>query len=83
MWRSVLVLVALLSLEVLSRKTCREKILQKYPQAKCVDVDKLTECTAECEHLGEKKCQGSKGEIRKLNCKHNKGHKGSVTCCCE
>ncbi len=64
------------------KETCRQRILAKYPKAKCVDVDQISECKKECEHLGEKQCQGKRGEIRKLNCKHETGKK-TVTCCCE
>ena len=66
-----------------AKKTCREKILSKYPKAKCLDVDSLDDCKGECEHLGEKECRGKRGEIRKLNCKHEKIISGKATCCCE
>ena len=59
--------------------TCKQKILKRYPDAVCVDVENLRDCKAECEHLGEKKCKGTRGEIRKLNCKKDK----EPTCCCE
>ena len=39
-------------------------------------------CKAECQHLGEKECQGKRGQIEKLNCRH-KENQGKVTCCCK
>jgi hypothetical protein len=62
---------------------CRDKIIKSYPDAKCVDVDNRDNCKKECEHLGEEKCQGNRGEIRKLNCKHPDNKSGPFTCCCE
>jgi len=78
-----LIIFALLVIPLLeAKKTCREKIMSKYPKAKCVEVDDLKDCKGECEHFGEQECQGKRGQIEKLNCKHDKTKGGKVTCCC-
>ena len=63
---------------LVAKESCRDRITAKFPNAKCVDVDNLDDCKAECEHLGEKQCKGKRGEISKLHCKD-----GSLSCCCE
>ena len=69
---------------VIAEESCQDKITAKYPTAKCVDVDHIDDCKAECEHLGEKQCKGKRGEITKLNCRvENENSKGRVPCCCE
>lgn len=75
-------LIALILIAEIASKTCRDTILEKYPNAKCVDVEDLSQCKGECEHLGQLQCQGKRGEIRKLNCKQTK-NEAKVTCCCE
>ena len=68
-----------------AKETCREKIIRKYPNAKCVNVDKSNfrnNCKAECKNLGEKECQGKRGQIQKLNCRH-KENQDKVICCCK
>ena len=48
-----LIIIALIGINLVEAKeTCREKIMKKYPNSKCVDVDDLKDCKAECEHLG-------------------------------
>ena len=48
-----LIILALIGINLVEAKeTCREKIMKKYPNSKCVDVDDLKDCKAECEHLG-------------------------------
>ena len=81
-----LIILALIGITLVEAKeTCREKIIKKYPNAKCVNVDKSNfrnNCKAECKNLGEKECQGKRGQIQKLNCRH-KENQGKVTCCCK
>ena len=81
-----LIIIALIGINSIETKeTCRDKIIKKYPNAKCINVDKSNfrnNCKAECQHLGEKECQGKRGQIEKLNCRNkNKGiHYYDVYC---
>ena len=69
---------------IAEESSCKVKITAKYPNAKCVDVDDIDDCKAECEHLGEKQCKGKRGEITKLNCRdENESSSGRIPCCCE
>ena len=48
-----LIILALIGITLVEAKeTCKEKIMKNYPNSKCVDVDDLKDCKAECEHLG-------------------------------
>ena len=38
----------------------------------------MKDCKGECEHFGEQECQGKRGQIEKLNCKHDKTKGGKV-----
>ena len=49
----LLIILALIDMTLVEAKeTCRDKIMKKYPNSKCVDVDDLKDCKKECEHLG-------------------------------
>ena len=80
-----LIILALIGITLIEAKeTCKEKIIKKYPNAKCVNVDKSNfrnNCKAECKHLGEKECQGKRGKIERKICKGK--HQEKSTCCCK
>ena len=77
--------LSLLRTEVIAEESCKDKITARHPNAKCVDVDDIEDCKAECEHLGEKQCKGKRGEITKLNCRDDsdESSSGKIPCCCE
>ena len=57
-----------------------EKIKASSPDVHCLEVDSADKCKQECNILGEKKCQGQKGHVKKWIC--NK-QDSSILCCCE
>ena len=57
-----------------------EKIKASNPNVHCLEVASTDQCKQECNILGEKKCQGQKGHVKKWIC--NKEN-SSILCCCE
>ena len=57
-----------------------EKIKASSPDVHCLEVDSADKCKQECNILGERKCQGQKGHVKKWIC--NK-QDSSILCCCE
>lgn len=67
----------------ISQPDCRANILRKYPEAECSRSKSKETCRAICEGQGDGKCQGSQGEIHKLNCRGERpDSEGLITCCC-
>ena len=81
MFKTLIILAFIGITLIKAKETCREKIKKKFPNSKCIDVDNLKDCKAECEHLGQKECQGKRGKIERKICKGK--HQEKSTCCCK
>jgi len=61
---------------------CKENILRKFPDAQCTRSKDKEACRSLCEREAEEMCQGSQGDLHKLNCKGEAPVDGKITCCC-
>jgi len=83
----ILIILALIGITLaMEKKTCKEKIMEDFPDSECIDggADDIKDCEAKCHIIGQKECQGRMGKMSKRICNQESKneHQGKITCCC-